>query len=133
MSAVNFGYLGFDTLGEELIVLRRLRGEREKPAVDEAADRDMPPASDAVRMAALVFTGPLVVMGWWLAWHAQTGPSGGFQGGILAAAFILVYLAGEFLVFKRFSPAGLTDAVEAAGPAASPRSASPQRRLAGLA
>ena len=34
---------------------------------------------------------------------------------ILATAFILVYLSGEFLVFKRFSPVDLTDAVEAVG------------------
>ena len=126
VSAVNFEYRGFDTLGEEFIlftaatgtcmVLRRLRGERERPAVDEAADRDVPPTSGAVRMVALLFTGPVVVVGWWLASHAQTNPSGGFQGGvILATAFILVYLSGEFLVFKRFSPASLTDAVEAVG------------------
>ena len=126
VSAVNFDYRGFDTVGEEFIlftaaagvsiVLRRLRGEREKSAVDEAAGRDVPATSDAVRMAALAFTGPLVVMGWWLTSHAQTNPSGGFQGGvILATAFIRVYLAGEFVVFKRFSPVGLTDAVEAVG------------------
>jgi multicomponent Na+:H+ antiporter subunit B len=128
VSAVNFGYRGIDTLGEEFIlftaavgistVLRRLRGEREKSAVDEAADRDVPATSGAVRMAALFFTGPLVVMGLWLTSHAQTNPSGGFQGGvILATAFIMVYLAGEFLVFRRFSPADLTDAVEAVGAA----------------
>jgi multicomponent Na+:H+ antiporter subunit B len=28
---------------------------------------------------------------------------------------VLIYLSGEFLVFKRFSPAHLTDAVEAVG------------------
>ena len=67
-------------------------------------------------MVALLFTGPVIVAGWWLASHAQTNPSGGFQGGvILATAFILVYLSGEFLVFKRFSPASLTDAVGAVG------------------
>jgi multicomponent Na+:H+ antiporter subunit B len=126
VSAVNFDYRGFDTLGEEFIlftaasgtavVLRRLRGERERSPVDEAADRDVPPTSGAVRMVALLFTGPVMVVGWWLASHAQTNPSGGFQGGvILATAFILVYLAGEFLVFKRFSPVALTDAVEAVG------------------
>jgi multicomponent Na+:H+ antiporter subunit B len=126
VSAVNFEYRGFDTVGEEFIlftaavgvgtVLRKLRGERERPALDEAADRDVPPTSGAVRMAALVFAGPLVVMGWWLTSHAQTNPSGGFQGGvILATAFILVYLAGEFLIFKRFSPVDVTDAVEAVG------------------
>jgi len=60
--------------------------------------------------------GPVVVMGWWRASHAQTSPSGGFQGGVvLATAFILVYLSGEFLVFKRFSPVALTDVVEAVG------------------
>jgi len=126
VSAVNFDYRGFDTLGEEFIlftaaaatsvVLRVLRGERERSAVDEAADRDVPPTSGAVRMVALLFTGPVVVVGWWLTSHAQANPSGGFQGGVvLATAFILVYLSGEFLVFNRFSPVALTDAVEAVG------------------
>ena len=126
VSAVNFEYRGFDTVGEEFIlfaaaagvsiVLRRLRGERERPPVDEAADRDVPATSTAVRMLALLFTGPVVVVGWWLVSHAQTNPSGGFQGGvILATAFILVYLSGEFLIFKRFSPVDLTDVVEAVG------------------
>jgi multicomponent Na+:H+ antiporter subunit B len=126
VSAINFDYRGFDTLGEEFIlftaaagmsiVLRRLRGERNRSPVDETADRDVPVTSTAVRMTALLFTGPVVVMGWWLASHAQTSPSGGFQGGVvLATAFILVYLSGEFLVFKRFSPVALTDVVEAVG------------------
>ncbi len=128
VSAINFEYRGFDTVGEEFIlftaaagvavVLRRLRGEREKPAVDEAADRDVPPTSEAVRMAGLLLTGPLVVLGWWLTSHAQANPSGGFQGGVvLATAFVLVYLSGEFIVFKRVSPVAVIDAVEAAGAA----------------
>ncbi len=126
VSAVNFDYRGFDTVGEEFIlfaaaaglstVLRRLRDERERSAVDEAADRDVPPTSGAVRMVALLFTGPVIVVGWWLAAHAQTSPSGGFQGGVvLATAFVLIYLSGEFLVFKRLSPVDLTDVVEAVG------------------
>jgi multicomponent Na+:H+ antiporter subunit B len=126
VSAINFDYRGFDTVGEEFIlfaaaagvsvVLRRLRGERERSALDEAADQDVPPTSGAVRMLALLFTGPVVLAGWWLASHAQTNPSGGFQGGVvLATAFVLIYLAGEFLVFKRFSPVTLTDVVEAVG------------------
>jgi multicomponent Na+:H+ antiporter subunit B len=126
VSAVNFAYRGIDTLGEEFIlftaaagtavVLRRLRGEREGSAVDEAADREVPPTSGAVRMVALLFTGPVMVVGWWLASHAQTNPSGGFQGGvILATAFMLVYLAGEVIVFKRFSPDTVVDALEGAG------------------
>ncbi len=124
VSAINFDYRGFDTVGEEFIlfvaaagtstVLRHLRGEQEGSGRDEAWS--VPPASDAVRLAALVLTGPLVVMGWWLASHAQTSPSGGFQGGVvLATAIILIYLAGEFLIFKRISPVDITEAVEAVG------------------
>jgi len=126
VSAVNFDYRGFDTVGEEFIlftaaagvsvVLRKLREERELSAVDEAADRDVPPTSTAVRTVALLFPGPVVVLGWWLASHAQANPSGGFQGGVvLATAFVLIYLAGEFLAFRRFSPVTLTDVVEAVG------------------
>jgi len=66
VSAINFEYRGFDTVGEEFIlfvaaagvatVLRRLRGERERSAAGEAAGRDVPPTSSAVRMVALLFT-----------------------------------------------------------------------------
>ena len=72
VSAINFDYRGFDTVGEEFIlfvaaagvatVLRPLRGERERSAVDEAGGRDVPPTSSAVRMVALLFTGPVVLI-----------------------------------------------------------------------
>jgi multicomponent Na+:H+ antiporter subunit B len=128
VSAINFEYRGFDTVGEEFIlftaaagmsvVLRRLRNERKDPSeqLEAAAARDVPRTSPAVRGVALLLVAPTVVLGWWLGTHAQTNPSGGFQGGILlATAFILIYLSGEFLVFKRLSPADLTDVVEAVG------------------
>jgi multicomponent Na+:H+ antiporter subunit B len=126
VSAINFEYRGFDTVGEEFVlfiaatgvslVLRPLRAEREHPPRDEALDRRVPSTTDAVRMASLLVTGPIVVMAWYLASHAQTTPSGGFQGGVvLATAFVLIYLAGQFLTFKRFSPVDVTDAVEAVG------------------
>ena len=126
VSAVNFEYRGFDTVGEEFIlfiaatgvsvVLRHLRGERERSAIDEANNRAVPPTSDAVRLVALAFTGPTIVLGWYLASHAQTSPAGGFQGGVvLATAFVLIYLAGQYLVFERVSPVDITDAVEAVG------------------
>jgi multicomponent Na+:H+ antiporter subunit B len=126
VSAINFEYRGFDTVGEEFIlfaaaigvatVLRHLRGERERPASSEAVDRNAPPGSEAIRLVSLVLVGPTLLLGWYLASHAQTSPSGGFQGGVvLATSFILIYLSGEFLVFKRISPADITDAVGAAG------------------
>src|ERR1700729_4517831 len=63
VSAINFEYRGFDTLGEEFIlftaaagiatVLRRLRGEETVSTRREALARVAPPASDALRAAAL--------------------------------------------------------------------------------
>src|SRR5205814_9742810 len=98
------------------LVLRHLRDEQERPEEDEATGRDPAATGDAVRMASLVLVGPIVVMGWYLVSHAQTTPSGGFQGGVvLATAFILLYLAGEFLVFERISPLAAIDAAEAVG------------------
>ena len=128
VSAVNFAYRGIDTVGEEFIlftaaagmavVLRVLRGERERPPVRQAMERTAPHTSSAVRIPALLFTGPVVLLGWWLASHAQTTPSGGFQGGVLlASALVLVYLSGEFLTFRRLSPVKVLDAVEALGAA----------------
>jgi multicomponent Na+:H+ antiporter subunit B len=126
VSAVNFEYRGFDTVGEEFIlfiavagmsvVLRQLRTEREQDPDDQGENWSVPPATDAIRLAALLFTGPIVVLGWWLASHAQTSPSGGFQGGVvLATSLMLVYLGGEFLLFERISPVSIIDAVEAVG------------------
>lgn len=128
VSAINFEYRGFDTIGEEFIlfaaaagmsvVLRKLRGERERPPLDEARDRTSAPTSAAVRIPALLLAGPLVLLGWWLASHAQASPSGGFQGGVLlASAFVMIYLSGEFLAFRRLSPIAVLDATEALGAA----------------
>jgi len=128
VSAINFEYRGFDTVGEEFIlftaaagmsvVLRRLRGERQGASSpsDAAANRQVPATSIAVRVASLLLVGPTAVIGWWLATHAQANPSGGFQGGVLlATAFFLVYLSGEFIVFRRLSPDVMLDAAEAVG------------------
>lgn len=128
VSAINFDYRGFDTVGEEFIlftaaagmsvVLRRLRDENERPQIGDAAKPELPATSSAVRVVALLLVGPTVLIGWWLASHAQTDPSGGFQGGVvLATAFMLVYLSGEFITFRRLHPAALLDAVEALGAA----------------
>jgi multicomponent Na+:H+ antiporter subunit B len=126
VSAINFEYRGFDTVGEEFIlfitavgvstVLRHLRGEHEEPAGREALGATGPESSETVRQATILFVGPVLVTGWYLGLHAQTTPSGGFQGGVvLATAFILIYLAGQFLIFRRVSPVAIMDATGAVG------------------
>ncbi|HET9692117.1 MAG TPA: MnhB domain-containing protein [Acidimicrobiales bacterium] len=129
VTAVNFDIRGFDTLGEEFIlfaaatgvsvVLRALREEREAPApVEEAARRRERSRNAAVRVACMCSVGPTVVVGWNIVSHGQVNPGGGFQGGvILATAVLLVYLGGQFLTFRRISPADLLDAAEGAGAA----------------
>ena len=92
VSAVNFENWGLDTW-ERVHSLHRRRpdehrpappcGERKRPAIDQAADRDVPATSTAVRMLALLFTGP-VVGGLVAGLHAKTSPSGVFQGGVVS-------------------------------------------------
>jgi multicomponent Na+:H+ antiporter subunit B len=109
VSAVNFEYRGFDTVGEEFIlftaaagmsvVLRRLRDEREEdssPAA-QAESREIPATSAAVRVLTLLMVGPTAVIGWWLATHAQTNPSGGFQGGFAAIGVTAVAMSLPYL------------------------------------
>jgi len=128
VSAVNFEYRGFDTVGEEFIlfaaatgvatVLRQLRDEQQGGPSRAAFGEAPSGTTDAIRLASLVFVGPVALFGWFLASHAQTDPSGGFQGGVvLATAFVLIYLAGQFLAFRRVSPADLVDSVGAVGAA----------------
>jgi multicomponent Na+:H+ antiporter subunit B len=126
VSAVNFDYRGFDTVGEEFIlliaaigvstVLRHLRAQHDPAKERDQITTGVRATSDAVRLAALVLVGPMAILGWLLVTHAQTNPSGGFQGGVvLATAVIMIYLAGEFLVFERVSPVDIIDSAEAIG------------------
>ena len=126
VSAVNFDYRGFDTLGEEFIlfasatgigtVLRRLRGESRGLPVDQVGAGERPATSDAVRVVAVLLVGPMVLYGWYLASHAQTSPAGGFQGGVvLASAVVLVYLGGQFRAFRRLTATSFFETAEAVG------------------
>jgi multicomponent Na+:H+ antiporter subunit B len=128
VTAVNFDYRGFDTLGEELILfasvvgvaslLRRLRGEREADPDDDAAGRTVPDTSLVVRAAGLGLVAPTVLIGLYIVGHGQLTPGGGFQGGvILATALLLTYLAGDYLTMRRVGPVGLLEGAEGAGAA----------------
>jgi multicomponent Na+:H+ antiporter subunit B len=107
VTAVNFDYRGFDTLGEEFIffaaalgvalVLRPHPGEDAARRIDYATGRAVPPTSDAVRVLGLGLTPPTLLFGLYIVAHGHLTPGGGFQGGvILATAVLLIYLAGEF-------------------------------------
>ena len=131
VTAVNFDYRGFDTLGEEFILfisvvgctllLRRQKGEgkdggNERESKDESPDRHALSPSEATKVATIGIVGPLVVFGVYVVSHGQLTPGGGFQGGvILATAPLLVYLGGDLKTFKRIVSHTLVELAEAAG------------------
>jgi multicomponent Na+:H+ antiporter subunit B len=126
VTAINFDFRGFDTLGEEFIMfasvmgvvllLRLHSGERKEPPRDQAAARKVGAASDAVRILCVSLAGPVAVFGIYVVVHGQLTPGGGFQGGVvLASAPLLLYLAGEFRMLRRIAPHWLVEVSEAVG------------------
>jgi multicomponent Na+:H+ antiporter subunit B len=107
VTAVNFDYRGFDTLGEEFIffaavlgvvlILRPQPDEVAGHVADYSTGRAVPPTSDAVRVLGLGLTPPTVLFALYIVAHGHLTSGGGFQGGvILATGVLLIYLAGEF-------------------------------------
>jgi multicomponent Na+:H+ antiporter subunit B len=118
VAAVVFDYRGFDTLGEEFILFGSVMGVA--LLLREVEDRDGlrrdPVRSDALRLLGLGFVAGLLVLGLSVVAHGYLTPGGGFQGGVvLASAFALVYLAGEYRAYRRLSPTPLVDLVEGVG------------------
>jgi multicomponent Na+:H+ antiporter subunit B len=123
---VTFDVRGIDTLGEELILfsaaigaavlLRSGRGggRASQAGEDAEAARRHIPVSLRALGAALV--GPVLVLGIYVIAHGNLTPGGGFQGGvILAAALLLVYTAGQAIALERVRPVGLVEIADAAG------------------
>ena len=126
ITAVNFDYRGFDTLGEEFIlfaavlglalILREGRDEEEGPPDDDAIGRRVVGASSAVRLITVLLIGPTVVLAGYVIAHGPITPGGGFQGGVIAAtALLFVYLGGEYLTLRRVRPLAAVEITKAAG------------------
>ena len=122
VTAVNFDYRAFDTLGEEFIlftattgivlILRHIRGETDAAALAREG------ASDALRGLALAFVAGLIVLGGYIVAHGALTPGGGFQGGVvLACGAFIVFLAGEAVAMKRIAPEKLLELADAIGAA----------------
>jgi multicomponent Na+:H+ antiporter subunit B len=118
VTAIVFDYRGFDTLGEEFIlfaavvgVVLLLRGDREaRPA---AVD---PVRSEAVRMFGAAMVAVTVLCGLWLAAFGLVTPGGGFQGGVvIAAGVVLVFLTAGYRPWQRLARERWLDPLEGAG------------------
>jgi multicomponent Na+:H+ antiporter subunit B len=128
VTAVNFDYRAFDTMGEEFILfasvmglsvlLRERRGEHERAPDSPGDDHHFPGSSAALSALGVALVGPLLVLGGYIVTHGTLTPGGGFQGGvILAAALLMVLLAGEYVVMKLVAPHAMVEAGEAMGAA----------------
>jgi multicomponent Na+:H+ antiporter subunit B len=128
VSAINFDFRGFDTLGEEFILfaavvgvaslLRNLRGERDARPDDDAKGRRVRETSVALSVVGLALVGPTLLVGLYVVIHGHQTPGGGFQGGvILATALLLVYLSDRYVTLRRVGPMALIEFAEALGAA----------------
>jgi multicomponent Na+:H+ antiporter subunit B len=126
VTALNFDFRGFDTLGEEFIlfgsvlgivlILRELRDEHAGPSLDEAEEHSLGGASEALRMLVLILVPVLLAIGGYIVVHGQITPGGGFQGGIvLATAPLALFLAGRYLRTRLLSPHTLLEVGEVVG------------------
>jgi multicomponent Na+:H+ antiporter subunit B len=125
VNGVTFDVRGIDTLGEELILFSAalgatilLRAQRAEGAAKQAAEHhDESPSS--LRALGAVLIGPVLTLGVYILVHGHLTPGGGFQGGIiLAAALVLVYAAGQIVALERVRPVDLVEVSEALGAAA---------------
>jgi multicomponent Na+:H+ antiporter subunit B len=128
VSAINFDYRGFDTMGEEfmllcavtgtVVLLRGSRGEQLGARPGRVKGRRMPPRSDAVVLVARLFAPLIMVFGIYVAVHAMTTPGGGFQGGVIAAtAALLVFLGEGYSSWRGVMKSMVFDALEGGGAA----------------
>jgi multicomponent Na+:H+ antiporter subunit B len=126
VTGLNFDFRAFDTLGEEFIlfgsvlgvvlILRELRGERERPYKEEADEHRFAGASGALRSLSLALIPAMIALGGYIVVHGALTPGGGFQGGIiLATGPLAVFLAGRYLRTKAVAPQSLVEAGESIG------------------
>jgi len=128
VSSLTFDYRGFDTLGEEFILFVSatgcavlLRAQRDEHSVEQAAERAEARAAEVsspLRALGAALLAPVLVLGGYVVAHGHLTPGGGFQGGvILAAGVVLVFIAGQLFALRRVRPMGAVELGEAIGAA----------------
>ena len=126
VTAVNFDYRGFDTLGEEfmllaavtgtVVLLRGSRGEESSSKPGRVPGRTIPPRTDAAILVSRVLAPLVFVFGIYVSIHATTTPGGGFQGGvIIASSLLLVFLGSRYSGWRRLIKAQVLDWCEGGG------------------
>lgn len=129
VASVSFDQRGFDTLGEEFVLVTAVLGttllmrrqqdeEDDEPEAGEESDQAPrnPPTADVARLGGYLLLPVTVVVGLYVVAHGHLSPGGGFQGGVvLATALHLLYLAGDYPVLDRLRPVTAFETAEAVG------------------
>ncbi|HVY13978.1 MAG TPA: MnhB domain-containing protein [Rhodopila sp.] len=126
VSLVNFDVRGFDTLGEEFmllcavtgvtILLRGARGEQPTAEPGYAPGRPDVRRSAAVTAIGRVFAPLIVLFGFYVVLHAMTTPGGGFQGGvIMASGCLLIWMGDGYRSWRQMMRTEILDAAEGFG------------------
>ena len=126
VSAVNFDFRGFDTVGEEfmllcavagtVLLLRGGRGEDFAARAGRIPGRTIEPRSDATVLACRIFGTFTLIFGAYVALHATATPGGGFQGGVIVASGLLMLYLGEgYERWRALVRSPLLDACEGGG------------------
>ncbi len=126
VSAVNFDVRGFDTVGEEfmllcavagtVLLLRGGRGEDRDARAGQIAGRPLEHRSDATILMARICGTFTLVFGAYVALHATASPGGGFQGGVIVASgLLMVYLGEGYERWRSLVRTPVLDACEGGG------------------
>jgi multicomponent Na+:H+ antiporter subunit B len=129
VGVTTFDYRGIDTLGEEFIllvsvvgVMALLRAHREESDESRARAQELerirkaPVPSESLTLLGETLAPIVLVLGIYVVAHGHLTPGGGFQGGvILAAALLVLYLTTGRAAFRRLRAVEGFEATEALG------------------
>lgn len=106
VTSVNFDQRGFDTLGEETILLASVMGVSFllRPAEDETETQRLSAGRilDLTRLGGYVLLPVTLIIGFDVVTHGLLTPGGGFQGGvILGTGLHLLYVAGRYEALEK--------------------------------
>ncbi len=118
VSSLNFDQRGFDSVGEEAILVAAVIGAATLlRRWSDPAEADEPrPVPAVTRLAGYVLLPVTLLIGADVVVHGHLTPGGGFQGGVvLATGLHLLYIAGDYRALVRARPLDWYEFGEAAG------------------
>jgi multicomponent Na+:H+ antiporter subunit B len=109
VSSVNFDSRGFDTMGEESILLASVMGvavlARRADDEEEAARLSPGRILDLTTFGGYVMLPVTIIIGFDVITHGHLTPGGGFQGGVVVGTGLhLLYVAGRYRSLSRLRP-----------------------------